>query len=346
MTDNVLARIAHDTGGKWTPAQVSIIRGQLAPKASPDELALFLSVAAAKGLDPFSRQIHAVHRWDGRQQREVMAIQTGIDGYRALAARSGRYAGNEDPRYAPACTCGHAHEDHGQGGCRVASCTGCKGWAISDYPYSATATIWALVGGQRVPFEATARWSEYAPVGKKGLSPMWKRMPRLMLAKCAEALALRKAFPEELSGIYTSEEMQQADTPKDVTPLSVRSAEPGPGLEQQYGEVIDAYQPSAARGDAPVSPDREAEAHVAAEQVVAEDLASKARALAAQLPSHRQQRAAEAVASAEGNPAALHKLVGQLEAALADLEADAEREAIRAADEERQRAELAGEAQG
>jgi hypothetical protein len=64
-----------------------------------------------------------------------------------------------------------------------------------------------MTQGQRFAYTATARWSEYCPDN----APMWKRMPHTMLGKCAEALALRKAFPQQLAGLYSREEMDQAD---------------------------------------------------------------------------------------------------------------------------------------
>ena len=62
--------------------------------------------------------------------------------------------------------------------------------------------------GNRGAWSATARWSEYYPGDQQG--HMWKKMPNRMLEKCAEALALRKAFPSELSGLYVREELDQA----------------------------------------------------------------------------------------------------------------------------------------
>ena len=68
-------------------------------------------------------------------------------------------------------------------------------------------TVWRFVQGQRCAFAATARWAEYKPDANDF---MWKKMPHTMLAKCAEALALRKGFPKQLAGLYAKEEMEQA----------------------------------------------------------------------------------------------------------------------------------------
>lgn len=160
----------------WTPEQLKLITNTVAKGSTPDELQLFLYTAKRTGLDPLTKQIHFVKR--GGQ----MTVQTGIDGYRAIAERTGQLAGIDD--------------------------------AIFDtekevHPNKATVTVWRMVGGQRVSFTATARWREYAPVGSQAF--MWNKMPYLMLSKCAEALALRKAFPNDLTGIYTYEEMHQAD---------------------------------------------------------------------------------------------------------------------------------------
>ena len=154
----------------------------------PDEdLMLFLYTCKRTGLDPLVNQIYAVYCWNSRVGRETMTIQTGIDGMRLVAQRTGEYAGQDDAIYLP--------EDES-----------------TQYPVKASVTVYKMIGGARVPFTATARWNEYAQFDNKGqLMGMWPKMPYLMLAKCAEALALRKAFPNELSGIYAREEMGQAD---------------------------------------------------------------------------------------------------------------------------------------
>ena len=181
----------------FTNRQLDLIKTTIAPGVDDDQLALFVEIAKRTGLDPFSRQIYAILRNQKEGERWVkkMTVQTGIDGYRAIAARTGALAGIDDPVY--------DSED-------------------ADQPKRATVTVWRFVQGQRVPFSATARWSEYKP--EKG-GGMWDKMPYLMLGKCAEALALRKAFPNEISGVYTAEEMAQADNDETpVQPVTVTSA--------------------------------------------------------------------------------------------------------------------------
>ncbi len=165
--------------------QIALIKRTICKDATDDELTLFTHQCKRSGLDPFSRQIHAVKRWDSAAGRQVMTIQTGIDGYRLIADRTGLYAGNDEPVYDT---------------------------ETAKNPGKASVTVWKIVSGQRVPFTRSARWDEFKQTKKDGsLTKFWATMPYLMLGKVAEALALRAAFPQELSGIYTNEEMSQAD---------------------------------------------------------------------------------------------------------------------------------------
>jgi phage recombination protein Bet len=179
--------------------QIDLIKRTVAAGASDDELRLFLYQAQRTGLDPLSRQIYCIMRYSNGKPKAT--IQTGIDGYRLAADRTGLYAGNEDYLF---------DEGLSEYGC------------VSDgrkQPTTATAVVWKIVQGLRVSFAATARWDEYCPGEKQ--DAMWRKMPFLMLGKCAESLALRKAFPAELSGLYTDDEMAQA----------------GPVVEAEYREV-------------------------------------------------------------------------------------------------------------
>jgi phage recombination protein Bet len=184
----------------YTPSQMDIIRQQIAPGCTPADLALFIEVCQRTGLDPFTRQIYAIAR------AGKMTIMVSIDGMRLQAQRSGRYRGQT-----PAQWCG---EDG----------VWLDVW-LSDRP-PAAARVGVLHADFREPLIAVARWRSYAQ-----RSSTWQQMPDVMLAKCAESLALRRAFPAELSGLYTREEIghdapapvivQRQDVEHDPTALDV-----------------------------------------------------------------------------------------------------------------------------
>lgn len=165
---------------QMSPEQIDLIKRTVAKDATDTELQLFLYTAKRTGLDALTKQIHFVKR------AGQMTIQTGIDGYRAIAERTKTLAGIDDAIYDS---------------------------ETNQHPNKATVTVWRNVNGQKVGFTASARWTEYAPQGNQAF--MWNKMPYLMLGKCAEALALRKAFPHDLSGLYTHEEMAQAGNPSE-----------------------------------------------------------------------------------------------------------------------------------
>jgi len=191
-----------DAFGKLSSAQIELIKRTIADGASDDELRLFLQVCKGANINPFLRQAHLIPFWDGKAGSERRAIVIAIDGFRAIAESSGKYAGNDDAVFQ-----GEVEIEleiwEGKGGARKK-----VGTRKKKVPEKASVTVYKMMDGVRCPFTASARWDEYYPGGRKG--GKWNDMPHVMLGKCAEALALRKGFPKQLSGLYAQEEMDQA----------------------------------------------------------------------------------------------------------------------------------------
>lgn len=166
--------------------QLALVKRTITPGATNDELALFLYDCKRMGVHPLDRMLHFTKR-GGR----YVPI-TSIDLMRSRAAETGELAGIDDAAF---------------------------DGTPAEADFKATVTVWRIVHSQRCSFTATARWSEYYPGDGPG-GAMYRKMPHVMTAKCAEALALRKGFPRELHGVYTREEMDQAG------PVQVSECEP------------------------------------------------------------------------------------------------------------------------
>jgi phage recombination protein Bet len=176
-----------------SPEDLQILRNTKFKNFTNEEIAYCAKICSQLNLSPFLNQVHFVKR-KNKDGSYAIATQVGIDGFRLHAQRSGGYAGSDEPTY--------EYDEKSEG---------------KKYPCKATVTVYRIIQGVRCPFTASARWDEYFPGDGPG-SQMWHKMPHNQLAKCAEALALRKACPAELSGLYTDDEMHQADRSTGVYP--------------------------------------------------------------------------------------------------------------------------------
>lgn len=211
---------------RFTSPQVALIQ-RMNPDCDPVEFDQFIHVAASLGLDPLKKQIYAFVFSKNDKDKRRMSIVVGIDGFRAVAKRSGNYRPDSNP----------------------------PRWVIDPEKIdpdrnplglvSAEVTVYQYVHGDWWPVVGIAHWDEIAPMseggswetgdngkryfkgnGKVQLDPkkdQWRRMPKLMLAKCAEAQAIRRGWPEDLSGVYSDEEMDRART-IDLTATEIAEA--------------------------------------------------------------------------------------------------------------------------
>jgi phage recombination protein Bet len=170
---------------------MAIARNTVAKGLSDDEFAVYLYNCQRQNIHPLDGLLVPISRNDSESNSKRLTFVSTVDLLRSRAADTGDYAGNEDPVF-----------EHLDG---------------AKNPQSAAAIVTKFVHGEKCHFTATARWDEYYPGdGKAGF--MWRAKPHVMLGKCAEALALRKAFPKQLAGLYVAEELE-----KDAPRRSVRA---------------------------------------------------------------------------------------------------------------------------
>lgn len=181
---------------EWSRERIELIKQIYCKDGSDLDLQLFISTCKRLHLSPEAKQIYAVIR--KTKDGSKMSIQTSIDGYRLIADRTDKYEGQTSAEW-----CGKSGEWMPM-------------WLSDELPLASR--IGVFKRGFREPIYGIAHWREYAQTSYDGKpTQFWAKMPRLMLSKVAEALALRKAFPNELSGIYMDDEMPQINS--QPTPL-------------------------------------------------------------------------------------------------------------------------------
>ena len=210
---------------EWTRERIQLVKDTYCKGATDNEFQLFIGTCQKLNLSPEARQVFAVKRWDSSAKKEVMSIQVSIDGFRLAAERTGKYAGQDGPFW-----CGEdgVWQDV---------------WLDEKPPVAAKVGVFRKDWGK--PIYAVARFKTYAQTKKDGsLTMMWAKMDDLMIAKCAETLALRKAFPNDLSGIYSPDEMGQSTNqaaPKQAPqPRAVQPQAPA-NIQSRHDRVLSAF---------------------------------------------------------------------------------------------------------
>lgn len=198
---------------------------------SLQDLRYFLFNAAQRGLNPFKNQVHAKYHWSKDVGKEVLIIVVGIDGLRSIAQKTGKYAGSSKATY--------VYKEDGS----------IESASIKIYGYN------PKTGAREEVAEGEAYFDEYVQLKRDGTpNRFWATMPRVMISKCAEAGALRKAFPEQLDGLYAPEEIQQATVAVEAEPVAKKPAKKlqnfskPPEEKKEYGAessptILDAVHP-------------------------------------------------------------------------------------------------------
>jgi phage recombination protein Bet len=248
------APTTHDPHEMFTPEQIEIVKRMVTNEGGTDaDAARFVEVCKIRRLNPIAGQIHAMFRNNNEGTKaeprwvKKMTVQTGIDAYRLIAERSGKYEGQTKTEW---CDQKLVWYDV---------------WPFTDKPPFAC-RMGVHRAGFREPMVKTATFSEYAQTNRDGtLNRMWHDRGPAQLAKCCEALCLRAAFPEELGGLYTDDEMAQAsnedkyahpaETPKTEAPKPPPPSTPAakPAAPQTQAPATPPSTPAQAPASAPTA---------------------------------------------------------------------------------------------
>lgn len=206
-------------------ALVEVLSGSLYPGAERNSVVMVLAYCQAAHLDPMLKPVHIVPIWNSKAKRMQDTVMPGIGLYRIQAARTGQYAGISDPEYGPPITAKLSGVD-------------------VIYPEWCRVTVKRqMSNGLVAEFTANERWLEnYATASKDSAAPnaMWKRRAFAQLAKCAEAQALRKAFPE-VGSAPTADEMEGKtfeEAARDVSPQQQQQPQSDPEALPAYSDDL------------------------------------------------------------------------------------------------------------
>lgn len=213
-----------------------------------DAVVLALSYCKARKLDPFKRVVHIVPVWSAEKGAYVETVWPGIAEHRTTAFRTKQWAGSDEAKYGPEVERAFTGQVKEKGAWVDLTIT-------LKFPTWCQLTVYRMIEGQRVQVPGPRVYfvETYSRRGRSDLpNERWQRAPYQMIEKCAEAAALRRAFPEELGEDHTAEEADSAEL-KDVTPPKrpersdyiaeqvagpEAAAEAGPDFDPETGEVL------------------------------------------------------------------------------------------------------------
>lgn len=231
-----------------TPQQWRVLTDAIFPSAkSADSIALALDYCKARGLDPFKRPVHIVPMWNSSLGREVETVWPGINELQVTAARSGGWAGMDEPKWGPDVVRvfkGRKKEKKGN----TEKYIDIEAEVV--FPEYCSVTVYRVINSVRCAFSEPVYWLEaYARSSKWSEVPndMWLKRTRGQLHKCAKAASLRAAFPEDAGNDYTAEEMEGKDINAGGIVIEGQA-------EPTTGEVINDELPPSAYSEEPIDP--------------------------------------------------------------------------------------------
>ena len=217
---------------------ITVLQSSLYPGAAIGSVQMVLNYCVAAGLDPMQKPVHIVPIWDAKAKQMRDVVMPGIGLYRTQAARSGQYAGVTEPEFGDDVT------------------ETLEGVKVTFPKWCKVTVRRLLANGAVVDFTAKELWLEnYATAKRDSTAPnsMWKRRPYAQLAKCAEAQALRKAFPE-FGSQPTADEMEgkEFDAPaeRDVTPARQEPIVLPPYPAEDFAKNLPTWRDAIAAGKA------------------------------------------------------------------------------------------------
>jgi phage recombination protein Bet len=228
------------TPGKWK----ALVDAVFPSAKTVDGVMLAVSYCRERGLDVFKRPVHVVPMYNSALGREIETVWPGINEYRTTASRTGQWAGNDECKFGPLLTEAFKDEQerwkwNGNIREKYIAKADCPSFTFPEW---AQVTVYRLMGGQRVPFVGPKVYFKEIFSGEKGLrvpNARWQQAPSGQLEKCAEAAALRRAFPEELGNDYTAEEMEG----------KVFAGDPVDAARQHFEPVAEPKEPKPKRED-------------------------------------------------------------------------------------------------